>query len=97
MGAFNAPSLRNVGITAPYMHDGSIPTLEGVVEHYSRGGRVITEGPLAGDGRANPYKDPLIAPIDLTEQQKADLVAFLESLTDLSVTTDQELSDPFKR
>ncbi len=66
MGKFKAPSLRNVALTAPYMHDGSIPTLEAAIDHYASGGRVISDGPLAGDGRANPYKDPLIAGIDLT-------------------------------
>ena len=65
-GSLPAPSLRNVELTAPYMHDGSIPTLEAAVDHYAAGGRLITEGPFAGDGRASPYKDPLISGIDLT-------------------------------
>ena len=95
-GKFKAPSLRNVALTAPYMHDGSIPTLRAVVEHYSRGGRLIEDGPLAGDGRDSPYLDPLIAPLDLSERQKKDLVAFLKSLTDKSVTTNPRFSDPFK-
>lgn len=97
MGAFKAPSLRNVGVTAPYMHDGSVPTLEAAVEHYAGAGRVIAEGPLAGDGRANPYKDPLITQIELTPGDKADLVAFLKTLTDRRVLTDKRFSDPFKR
>jgi len=97
MGAFKAPSLRNVGVTAPYMHDGSVPTLEAAVEHYAGAGRTITEGPLAGDGRANPYKDPLITQIDLTPGDKADLVAFLKTLTDRRMLTDKRFSDPFKR
>ena len=50
--AASAPSLRNVALTAPYMHDGSIATLPEVIDHYADGGRVITDGPLAGDGRA---------------------------------------------
>ena len=61
MGAFKAPSLRNVALTAPYMHDGSIPTLAAAIDHYAAGGRIIADGPFAGDGRTNPYKDPLIA------------------------------------
>jgi cytochrome c peroxidase len=81
MGKFKAPSLRNVALTAPYMHDGSVPTLAAAVEHYAAGGRNITEGPFAGDGRASPLKDPLIAGIDLSSRDKADLVAFLEALT----------------
>jgi cytochrome c peroxidase len=97
MGAFKAPSLRNVAVTAPYMHDGSIPTLEAALDHYANSGRNITEGPYAGDGRANPYKDPLIPVIDLTEGDKADLVAFLKTLTDKRVLTDNRFSDPFQR
>lgn len=97
MGAFRAPTLRNVELTAPYMHDGSIPTLEAAVEHYAAGGRNITEGPNAGDGRANPFKDPLVAPIDLSARDKADLVAFLRTLTDRSVTTNPRFADPFRR
>ena len=95
MGRFKAPSLRNVALTAPYMHDGSIPTLKAAIEHYAAGGRLITSGPYAGDGRANPYKDPLIAGIALTERDKADLVAFLKALTDRSVTTNPRFADPF--
>lgn len=96
MGAFRAPSLRNVELTAPYMHDGSIPTLEAVVDHYAAGGRTITEGPNAGDGRASPFKSPLIAPIDLSAQERKDLVAFLKALTDRSVTTNPRFADPFR-
>src|SRR5690606_15672993 len=56
MGRFRAPTLRNVAVTAPYMHGGSIPTLSAVIDHYRRGGREITDGPYAGDGMRNPYK-----------------------------------------
>ena len=94
-GRFKAPSLRNVALTAPYMHDGSIPTLQAAVDHYAAGGRLITSGPYAGDGRANPYKDPVITGIALTRREKADLVAFLESLTDRSLTTNPRFADPF--
>jgi cytochrome c peroxidase len=96
MGAFKAPSLRNVAVTAPYMHDGSVPTLAAAVDHYAAGGRLITDGPYAGDGRANPYKDPLVSGIDLSPGDRADLVAFLEALTDRRVLTDKRFSDPFK-
>jgi cytochrome c peroxidase len=97
MGRFKAPSLRNVALTAPYMHDGSIATLEAAIEHYAAGGRNITEGPLAGDGRVNPYKDALVSGIDLTSQDKADLVAFLKGLTDLRIGRDPRFKDPFAR
>jgi cytochrome c peroxidase len=82
MGAFRAPTLRNVAVTAPYMHDGSIATLAEVIEFYAAGGRNIEAGPNAGDGRVNPYKRKEIQALDLTAQEKSDLVAFLEALTD---------------
>jgi cytochrome c peroxidase len=97
MGRFRAPTLRNVGVTAPYMHDGSIATLEEVVAFYAAGGRQITSGPLAGDGRLNPFKSPLIDNIDLTAQEQADLVAFLRTFTDRGFLTDPKLSNPFAR
>lgn len=94
MGKFRAPSLRNVEVTGPYMHDGSMKTLEEIVATYAAGGRIITEGPLAGDGRANPYKDPLIAQIELSARDQADLVAFLKTLTDRTVLKAERFSDP---
>lgn len=95
MGRFRPPSLRNVALTAPYMHDGSIETLDEVIRHYERGGRLVEDGPYAGDGRDSPLKSGLVAGFTLTDQERADLVAFLESLTDESFITNPALSDPF--
>jgi cytochrome c peroxidase len=95
MGRFRAPSLRNIAVSGPYMHDGSIETLEEVVDFYAAGGREITDGPYAGDGRDNPHKDPLVRGFTLTDGEKADLLAFLESFTDEAFLTDPALSDPF--
>ena len=72
---FKTPSLRNVALTAPYMHDGSIATLEEVIDHYDRG----------GSGHAG--QDPRIRPLGLTNAEKSDLVAFLHALTSPHVTT----------
>jgi cytochrome c peroxidase len=82
-GKFKAPSLRNIALTAPYMHDGSIATLEEVVEHYAAGGRA-----------KNPRRDPRMSTIRLTAQNKSDLLAFLRSLTDDEVTRDPRFSKP---
>ncbi len=71
-GKFKTPTLRNVGLTAPYFHDGSLPTLHDVIDHYNRG------------GLKSPNQHPLIKPLGLTEQEKQDLVNFLNSLTDES-------------
>src|SRR5262245_29779395 len=69
LGAFRTPSLRNVARTAPYMHDGSLATLEEVVEFYDKG------------GDANPHLSPLIRKLELTKEEQADLVEFLKALT----------------
>ncbi|GAA5785172.1 MbnH family di-heme enzyme [Chitiniphilus shinanonensis] len=97
MGKFRAPSLRNVEVTAPYMHDGSVGTLEEVLAFYAAGGRNIVDGPYAGDGRANPYKDELITRISLTQAEIDDLIAFLKTLTDHELLTNPKLADPFRR
>jgi cytochrome c peroxidase len=70
VGKFKVPSLRNVEHTAPYMHDGSLATLEAVIEHYNSG------------GQAHPNKSGLILPLNLTAQEKQDLVNFLKALSD---------------
>lgn len=67
--AYRTPGLRNVALTGPYMHDGSIATLEEVVEFYNRG------------GIDNPQKDPLVKPLGLSSTEKQSLAAFLRSLT----------------
>lgn len=81
-GKFKVPSLRNVAVTAPYMHDGSLATLEAVIEHYAKG------------GQGHPNTDPTIHPLELTAQEKADLAAFLRSLTDESFLADPRFRPP---
>ena len=71
IGAFKTPTLRNIAVTAPYMHDGSIQTLEEMIELYNKG------------GENNPFLDSGIRPLNLTDQEKADLLAFIKSLTSL--------------
>jgi cytochrome c peroxidase len=96
-GRFRVPSLRNAALTAPYLHDGSATTLAEVVAIYAAGGRVITEGPNAGDGRLNPFKNPTVQAIGeagLTVGEQADLVAFLQSLTDTRFLQDPALGAP---
>ena len=95
VGRFKAPTLRNIALTAPYMHDGSAATLGEVLDHYASGGRTITTGPLAGVGHDNPLKDILIHGFHMTARNKADLIAFLESLTDQELLREPELSNPW--
>ncbi|MCY1070375.1 di-heme enzyme [Nannocystis sp. RBIL2] len=93
-GKFRVPTLRNIAVTAPYMHDGSMATLAEVIDHYAAGGRQTADGPLAGDGRQNPNKSPLVRQVELSPQDRADLVAFLESLTDEAFLTDPKFGPP---
>lgn len=95
-GRFRAPTLRNISLTAPYMHDGSIQTLPAVLDFYLAGGRHIPQGPLAGDGRLHPQKSPFIKPIDLTAAEKAAVLAFLHSLTDPVFVSDPDLANPWQ-
>ncbi|HLI84912.1 MAG TPA: di-heme enzyme [Bryobacteraceae bacterium] len=95
VGKFKAPTLRNIAVTAPYMHDGSIPTLEDVLDHYAAGGRTIASGVNAGNGHDNPNKDPLIGGFQLSAAERADLIAFLQSLTDDAVLHDSRFANPW--
>lgn len=97
MGRFRVPTLRNVALTAPYMHDGSLPTLDAVLEHYAAGGRVIRSGLHAGDGRASRLKDPRLEGFSLSPDERRDVIAFLESLTDPEFVADPRFSDPWPR
>lgn len=96
MGQFRTPSLRNVELTAPYNHDGSVATLEDVIRNYAAGGRLITDGPHPGDGRNSPLKDGFIVSFHITDAEINDLVEFLKSLTDESFVTNPRFSDPWQ-
>jgi cytochrome c peroxidase len=93
MGKFRTPTLRNIAKTAPYMHDGSVPTLAAVIRnHYARAGRAGGEpsGP-------NPKRSELLVGFQVSEQELQDLIAFLHALTDEGFLKDERLSDPWKR
>ncbi len=95
MGKFKAPTLRNIAVTAPYMHDGSIISLAEVLDHYAAGGRTITEGPSAGVGSESPLRSDLIRGFSLSEAERADVIAFLEALTDEGFLTNPAFSNPW--
>jgi cytochrome c peroxidase len=84
-GKFKAPTLRNIALTAPYMHDGSIATLEAALDHYAAGGRA----------HDNPNKDALIGGFTLTSQDRSDLTEFLKSLTDEALIHDTRFANPW--
>jgi cytochrome c peroxidase len=69
-GKFKVPTLRNVAVTSPYMHDGALKTLKEVIDVYDQG------------GRGHPNTDSVITPLGLTSEEKQDLLAYLEALTD---------------
>lgn len=91
LGAFKVPSLKNIELTAPYMHDGRFATLEEVVEHYNSG--VQNHPNLAVALRDNATGQP--KRLNFTDQQKTDLINFLKTLTDQEISTDIKFSDPF--
>ncbi|MEM6377073.1 MAG: cytochrome c peroxidase [Bacteroidota bacterium] len=91
-GKFKSPSLRNIGVTGPYMHDGRFATLLEVVEHYNSGVQAHPNlDPRLRNGPGNPQPKRL----NLSEQEKQALVAFLNTLTDEVFLTDEKFSDPF--
>lgn len=96
MGRFKAPTLRNIELTAPYMHDGSVATLEEAIAHYKAGGRTIASGDYAGVGRENPLKSHFISGFELTEAEKQDLLAFLQSLTDETFIHNPAFNNPYE-
>jgi cytochrome c peroxidase len=95
-GKFKVPSLRNIELTAPYMHDGRFATLEEVVEFYNSG---VQPHPNLSAPLRNPPGSPGAGQprrLNLTTAQKSALVAFLKTLTDRTVTSDPRFSDPFR-
>ena len=85
MGAFRIPTLRNIALTAPYMHDGTLPTLDAVLDHYARGGH---------SGR---YRSAQVRGFTLTQQERRDLLAFLNALTDHVLLADSRYGAPHTR
>src|SRR4030095_7328146 len=85
VGKFRIPTLRNIAVTAPYMHDGSIATRDQVLHHYIDGGRA-----------KNSRLSDSIQPLALTEDERRDLISFLQSLTDEEALHDPRWSDPWK-
>ena len=89
---FKSPSLKNVGLSRAFMHDGRFSTLEQVIEHYNSG---IQNGPALDNRLKTPGGAPLR--LNLTQNEKAALVAFLLTLNDNNLTTDAKFSNPFKK
>lgn len=85
-GKFRTPTLRNIMLTAPYMHDGRFQTIEAVIEHYASGGK--------GSENVDPFI-PQIRDINLTARQKRQIIAFLKTLTDTSFINNPNFKNPF--
>lgn len=95
-GKFRVPSLRNIGFTAPYMHDGSVASLKEVLDMYTHGGRIMDYGEQKGDGSKHPNRDRRVHGFRISEEEKQDIISFLLTLNDSSVLTKPEFQDPFK-
>ena len=90
IGKFRVPSLRNIDVTGPFMHDGRLPTLEAVIDHYNSGIQAHENlSPRLKDGNGDPVR------LGFDEGQKAALVAFLRTLTDDAFLTDPRFAEPF--
>ncbi len=89
-GHFKTPSIRNIELTAPYMHDGRFAILEEVVEHYSTG---VKDHPNLSAHMKNGFGEP--RHLDLSEEESAALVAFMKTLTDYDLVYDSKFSNPF--
>lgn len=96
-GKFRAQTFRNIMLTGPYMHDGSVATIDDVIDIYARGGRNVVEGPNIGDGRDSFLKNEFVHGFEITETERAELKAFFESLTDESFVADPQFSDPWEK
>lgn len=82
-GKFLTPSLRNVEVTGPYMHNAELNTLEAILEHYNRGGRPFIN------------KDTILKPLNLSLDEQAEIIAFLKSLTDWKFLNNPDFANPF--
>jgi cytochrome c peroxidase len=93
-GVFRAPTLRNIALTAPYMHDGRIATLSDVIDHYAAGGQTNERGLVSRDDSTNDRTSPLITGFELSAPDKSALLGFLNSLTDKSVLEHPRFAAP---
>lgn len=90
IGRFRTPTLRNIEVTAPYMHDGSIMSLKDVVDHYAAGGRA------AQQGKPSPLRSSLIRSFEISSAERRDLIAFLKSLTDATFLAEPRYRTPYR-
>lgn len=97
LGKHRIPSLRNIAFTAPYMHDGSLESLDDVISHYASGGRTLSAGPYVGVGADNPNKSPKLTGFEISAKQRLDLIAFLHALSDDEFIADRRHQDPWMR
>ncbi|HMI78709.1 MAG TPA: di-heme enzyme [Ferruginibacter sp.] len=95
MGKFRVPSLRNLLFTAPYFHDGSAASLTEVIDAYTNGGRKIRQGTDQGDGSKNPFKHAFVKGFSITEEDRIDLISFLQSLSDTGFINNPAYQNPF--
>jgi cytochrome c peroxidase len=95
MGKFRIPTLRNLAYTAPYIHDGSIASLNEVLDVYINGGRKIEEGINKGDGTKNIFKHKFIKGFSLNENEKKNLLSFLLALSDSSFVKNSTYQNPY--
>jgi hypothetical protein len=94
LGRFRTPTLRNVGLTAPYGADGTVENITQLIENYNRGGVGIFLDSITNRDTFFGNQDPRITPLNLTQQSQDDLGAFLISLTDSTFVTNPDFANP---
>ena len=95
-GLFKVPSLRNIALTAPYMHDGRFSTLEEVLDHYNEGIKPSsTLSPVIMEADNRVKGEAIDISLHLSPLEKAAIIAFMQTLTDPGFITDERFSDPF--
>ena len=96
-GLFKVPTLRNIAVTSPYMHDGRFKTLEEVLEHYDSGiTRSSTLSPLIMEADNVEKEDREVISLNLTADEQTAIIAFLQTLTDHEFLNDQRFASPFR-
>ncbi|MGI9478363.1 MAG: MbnH family di-heme enzyme [Hyphomicrobiaceae bacterium] len=90
IGRFRTPTLRNIKITAPYMHDGSVASLKEVIDHYAAGGRAALHG------APSPLRSPLVRGFRISASERQDVIAFLDSLTDTTFLAEPSFRSPYQ-
>jgi cytochrome c peroxidase len=95
MGRYRIPSLRGVAQSGPWSHDGTVLSLADVLDNYARGGRLVMAGDSPGDGAESPLKSERLTGFEISNEERDDIIIFLEALTDSGLLERDDLATPY--